>query len=331
MKNNVENKNNPLISVIIPVYNPGKHLYKCLDSIVGQTYRNLEIILIDDGSTDGSGAVCDKYAQNDSRIICIHQKNSGVSRARNAGLEIAKGEYIHFPDSDDYLDLDTYEYLLDLIKQHQCDVVNFEHYITYTNEEIAHKFSNDRYGLFDVKGAHKQFMNGVQFCCNKLFHKKLIMGDIGERLFFREDILRGEDTLFASCAVERANCVWFDARPLYHYVQSEESACRGKFRRSQLSVVKLYDAYEALYKQKYPEFWTNFLIHMQDNLIMIYYDMWADEADYKKEQKYIKSIMKQKQKLLRKVKLGAKKRIKFTLFLISANLFCLAHKCAHKL
>ena len=115
-----------LISIIIPVYNSGEYLQTCLDSIVGQTYKNLEIILIDDGSTDGSAEVCDDYAQKDSRIICIHQSNGGVSKARNRGLEIARGAYIHFPDSDDYLDLDTYEYLLNLMNQHQCQVVNYK-------------------------------------------------------------------------------------------------------------------------------------------------------------------------------------------------------------
>ena len=131
MENKIEKNESPLISVIIPIYNPGVHLHKCLNSIIKQSYKNLEIILIDDGSTDGSSAVCDEFAQKDGRIICIHQENAGVSRARNEGLKIAKGEYIHFPDSDDYLELDTYEYLMNLMTKNQCEVVNFEHFITY--------------------------------------------------------------------------------------------------------------------------------------------------------------------------------------------------------
>ena len=130
---------NSSISIIIPVYNPGEHLVKCLESIINQTYENLEIILVDDGSSDGSGELCDEYAKKDSRIICIHQENAGVSNARNKGLEIATGDYFHFPDSDDYLELDTYEYLLNLIDEHQCDAVAFEHFVTYPNNEITHK------------------------------------------------------------------------------------------------------------------------------------------------------------------------------------------------
>lgn len=321
---------NPLISIIIPVYNPGRHLTKCLESISKQTYKNLEIILIDDGSTDGSSRILDEYANADERVICVHQPNGGVSKARNQGLKIAKGEYIHFPDSDDYLDLDTYEYLINLIKKHNCEVINFEHYVTFPDKEIAHSFTSERYGLFDVAGAQKQFMTGVQFCCNKLYKRELIYGvNEDEKLFFREDIFRGEDTLFAVHAVERANCVWFDKRPLYHYVQSEESACRGKFRKSQLSIVLLYDAYEPLYKNKYPDIWKEFLLFMEENLISIYYDMWADEINYKHEQKRLRTILKEKYKLIKKIKMGKKRRLKFIMFLTSPTLFCLIHKIIH--
>ncbi len=316
-----------LISVIIPVYNTEKYLRACLDSIVNQTHSNLQIILIDDGSKDNSGAICDEYAKKDSRIICVHQQNGGVSKARNEGLKLATGDYIHFPDSDDYIDLDTYEYLVKIATERRCDVVNFEHFITYKDREIAHSFSNERYGEFSVEGAHKQFMTGVQFCCNKLFSSKLIKGfDNYSPLYFREDILRGEDTLLSAYAIDRANKVWFDKRPLYHYVQSEESACRGKFRKSQLSIVKLFDAYEPLYKQKYPSVWNDFIQYMIDNLIVIYYDMWADEVDYKLERKEFKKLIKEKYKLIKKVKLGVKRRVKYNLFISFPTLFCLMHK-----
>lgn len=332
MNNITEKKDLPLISVIIPVYNPGKYLYACLNSVIGQSYQNLEIILIDDGSTDGSSAVCDEFAQKDRRITCIHQTNSGVSKARNRGLGVARGEYIHFPDSDDYLELDTYEYLIDLMNQHQCEVVNFEHFITYTDKEIPHSFNQDRYGIFSVEGTHKQFMNGVQFCCNKLFHKRLIMGENKEdRLFFREDIYRGEDTLFAAYAIERAKRIWFDSRPLYHYVQSEESACRGKFRKTQLSILKLYEAYEPLYKQKYPEIWSDFLLFMEEALIGIYYDMWADKTNFKEEQKSVERTLRKKYKEIKRYDMGIKRKIKFILFLLSPKVFCCIHKLIHKL
>ena len=103
---------NDIISVIVPVYKAEKYLEKCLDSIVGQTYKDLEIILVDDGSPDSSGRICDKYAENDNRIKVIHKKNGGDSSARNAGFKEATGKYITTIDSDDWIELDAYEKML---------------------------------------------------------------------------------------------------------------------------------------------------------------------------------------------------------------------------
>ena len=100
------------ISVIVPVYNTEKYLRRCIDSILNQTYEALEVILVDDGSTDGSGAVCDEYAEKDARVRAIHQKNGGISAARNAGIDAASGQYIAFIDSDDYVTGDMLAELL---------------------------------------------------------------------------------------------------------------------------------------------------------------------------------------------------------------------------
>ena len=105
----------PLISVVVPVYNVAKYLKKSIESIVNQTYTNLEIILVDDGSKDESGEICEDYSLKDSRIIVIHKPNGGLSDARNAGIKQAKGEYITFVDSDDTIDYDMIEFLYDLI------------------------------------------------------------------------------------------------------------------------------------------------------------------------------------------------------------------------
>ena len=110
--------NQPLLSVIIPVYKVEKYLRRCLDSIVNQTYKNLEIILVDDGSPDNSGKICDEYAQNDKRIKVIHQKNKGQGAARNTGIIAANGELITFVDSDDWIENNTYEIMVSELLQY---------------------------------------------------------------------------------------------------------------------------------------------------------------------------------------------------------------------
>ena len=121
---------NPLISVIIPVYNVEQYIERCIRSVIVQTYKNLEIIIVDDGSTDNSGNICDKLAQEDNRIKVFHQVNKGVSAARNIGLQEAHGEFIGFVDSDDFIDSDMYEYLYSLIKDNGADIsfCKFRHF-----------------------------------------------------------------------------------------------------------------------------------------------------------------------------------------------------------
>lgn len=321
-------KREALISVIIPVYNPGKHLYKCLDSVINQTYSNLEIILIDDGSIDGSSELCDLYKKKDDRIVCIHKGNEGVSSARNLGLEIAKGDYYHFLDSDDYLELNTYEYLVSLIQEHGCDAVTFEYYITYEAKEIVHCVSEELYGMANREETLIALMRGKMLCCDKFYSKKLVEG-----LKFRNDIHRGEDTLFAAYALERADKVWFDKKPLYHYVQSEDSACRGRFRESQLTVLQLYDAYNPLF-ERYKRMESYFLLFMQDILISLYYDIWADENSftYSKGKKEIYNMTSTYYRKVNQTGLVSnKQKIKFRLFNVNPDLFCVLHKIIQRL
>ena len=126
----------PLISVIIPIYKVEDLLPRCVDSVISQTYENLEIILVDDGSPDRCGQICEDYAQKDPRIRCIHKENGGLSSARNAGLDIARGEYIAFVDSDDWIEPDTYETMLALAEGHGVKMVCAGRYDVYGEERI---------------------------------------------------------------------------------------------------------------------------------------------------------------------------------------------------
>ena len=135
-----------LISVIIPVYNVEKYLKKCLDSVINQTYKNLEIILVDDGSSDKSGLICDEYTKLDKRIKVVHKKNEGLSSARNTGLDIAKGKYISFIDSDDFVSIYMYEIMYKEIIKNNRDIVIARH-IYFKNKEPIFKDNRNIYSI----------------------------------------------------------------------------------------------------------------------------------------------------------------------------------------
>lgn len=126
-----------LITIIIPVYNVEKYLRECIDSVIAQTYKNLEIILVDDGSIDKSGEICDEYSKKDSRIRVIHKKNGGLSDARNVALDIAKGEYIGFIDSDDYIEKDMFETLYKLAEKYHAEISSISFYKILENKVIS--------------------------------------------------------------------------------------------------------------------------------------------------------------------------------------------------
>ena len=182
----------PKISVIVPVYNVETYLDKCVDSIVVQTYRNLEIILIDDGSTDSSPAICDAWAKRDLRIKVIHQDNSGAAVARNNGLQVASGEYIGFVDSDDWITDTMYNDMIESILQTNADVA-FTGYerVLENGERIAHKYTMS--GTCDRKETIIASLKGGYFVTiwNKLFSRQICMNH-GDFIKF-EPFLCGED------------------------------------------------------------------------------------------------------------------------------------------
>ena len=127
------------VSIIVPVYNVEKYIHKCINSILSQTYKNLEIILVDDGSPDNCGKICDEYASNDNRIRVIHQKNCGVSTARNNALHKSTGDFIMFVDSDDYLEISAIEDCINYLKTNNCDILIFNWYDIYFHNKTTHK------------------------------------------------------------------------------------------------------------------------------------------------------------------------------------------------
>ena len=210
---------NDLISIIIPVYKVEEYLEKCIESVLKQTYTNLQIILVDDGSPDNCGKICDEYAKKDSRIEVIHKANGGLSDARNVGISKAKGRYIGFVDSDDYIKEDMYEILLNLIKKYDADVSICNLYdVIDGNECIRNKENGIReYSRIDILKEILLDKNIQSYAWNKLYKKELfdeIKYPIGKKY---EDI----GTTFY--LFEKCNKIVVTSEPEYYYLKRADS------------------------------------------------------------------------------------------------------------
>lgn len=204
------------ISVIVPIYKAENYLRKCVDSILNQTYKNLEIILVDDGSPDGSGAICDEYAKKDKRVVVIHKKNAGVSAARNSGLDIAKGDYVAFVDSDDYVDEKMYEALVGAFEKTKADLVICDHY-SVCGDKILSKSKHETASFYKNNEKDRPILFGacninINAPWNKLYKMKLI----NHR--FDENCSYGEDQKFNLDYITNCSVIHYLNLPLYYYI-----------------------------------------------------------------------------------------------------------------
>lgn len=218
-----------LISVIIPVYNVEPYLRKCIDSVIGQTYTNLEILLVDDGSTDCSGAICDEYQQKDNRVRVFHKENGGLSSARNVALDEAHGDYIGFVDSDDYIDSSMFEVLIELCINYDCafSCIDFME-IRAENANVK----ND--SVMPVKLCLEDFLREL-ICRDSQYHitycvwSKLFKKSIIQNIYFPEGKCY-EDVAFVTHAILNAGDCVFLGTQLYSYVIRQGSISKSKYK-----------------------------------------------------------------------------------------------------
>lgn len=210
------------ISVIIPVYNVEKYLYRCLNSIINQSYKDLEIILVNDGSTDSSGQICDDFSKKDNRIKVIHKENEGVSIARNTGISIATGDYLAFVDSDDFIDEKMFERLLNNAIKNDADIsmCNFKS----TGGDICEcTYINEEY-VFDSQRALKHLYIDMDLCfvifCAKLF-KRHLFDDI-----VIPSVICGEDNYILYKILLKAKTIAYDKSTMYMYFYRPGSATK---------------------------------------------------------------------------------------------------------
>lgn len=204
-----------LISVIVPVYNVEEYLEKCVDSILVQTYRNLEVILVNDGSKDSSGSICDAFARKDSRVRVIHKENGGLSSARNVGIEAAGGEYITFVDSDDWIEEDAYEHLMGLIEKYRVNLVCGGNYdvdgATGTRTLGVCPQKEEAVTAEEFVGRMFLWQGCDSSVCDKIFHRSLL-----ENFRFPEGKV-SEDVAITYRIILSAERAAFSERPFYNY------------------------------------------------------------------------------------------------------------------
>ena len=236
------------VSVIVPVYQVEKYLRRCIDSICAQTYKNLEIILVDDGSTDGSGEICDKYENIDDRIIVIHQKNQGLSEARNTGLECATGEYIAFVDSDDLIREDMYEILLRELVNTDSDFIKSD-FQGISNENKVERVKREySVNCFSTEDAINDFLY-TEFSPNKSMKSTIWDGLYKRAIFFEEDRLMvrfpkdkiNEDTYIFSDIIYRAKKIAHVDATLYFYFNREDSITKSRLTVREINSIDLWD------------------------------------------------------------------------------------------
>ena len=243
----------PLISIIVPIYKVEKYLERCIQSIIEQTYKNLEIILVDDGSPDNCPQICDEYAKKDTRIVVIHQKNGGLSSARNAGLDIAKGEYIGFVDSDGYISRDMYEVLYNAIKATKAEIAicNYNK-VNEHGEEVKREIQGEI--IEDIITFNKEE------AIKEILHAKIIKCYVWQKLFKKEcfETLRFpegknyEDIAISITCLENVNKIVGINKHEYYYLYREDSIDRTKSEKNIEDAMEIaYERYKYV-KLNYP-------------------------------------------------------------------------------
>lgn len=330
---------NDLISVIVPVYNMEKYLERCVNSILKQTYKNLEIILVDDGSTDASAKMCDGFAKEDERIRVVHKKNGGLSDARNAGLSIATGRYIGYVDSDDWIEESMYEKMYLSCVENDVPLCACRYFCEYSDRTVdggsGELITLTREELLRIYiGGHSRYIiyNSVW---SKLFRRDLIEGAEFPKGRNSEDIIY---TTRAFCRLERA--VYID-ECLYHYVLDREDSIMNVSRGKRMFKDELpfwREHIELIDKSVSPKMGDFAAYHFWRRLLFYYIDFKNAKRAGDKEAKeyakrlgvYIKRDVNEITRVYKNRYVSRGDRARMRLFLLNPALYAFAVRCYEK-
>lgn len=241
-----------IISIVVPVYNMKPYIEHCLESLIHQTYKDFEIIIVDDGSNDGSEDICNKFAGKYENISVIHKKNGGLSTARNVGIEHASGKYIVFPDPDDWVEPDYLETFVKLLNDYPTSLACVGHYIT--DEQGARRHINcDKILVFKGNEALTALMQSKYYCgfsSTKLYEMDIIRSN---KLYFDPELGMAQDLHFTFRYIEIVGSVVYDTKPVYHYYQLSGGVTTSGLSPRRISGLKTYEKIYDMAKDKYPE------------------------------------------------------------------------------
>lgn len=240
---------NELISVIVPVYNVEKYLRKAVQSIQNQTYKNLEIMLINDGSTDSSGDICDELAELDSRIVVIHKENGGVSTARNEAQKVAKGNYVIYVDSDDYIHEEMIQSLYEQLIAENADVSSCSVMNVYQNSQTPQCSDENLYFVYNQEEFLREYLIGQRV--QGTLGNKLIRKEITDKLEFPVGKIY-EDAYYHLQLVQVAKKYVVHTKPYYYYYHRNQSLTTNPYHERDLVYLDVYQKFYDLVQQQYP-------------------------------------------------------------------------------
>lgn len=300
-------KKNAKFTYIVPVYNVEKYIQKCVMSIMEQNYKNIEIILIDDGSTDKSGAIIDKLASKDSRINVIHKKNEGVSTARNLGLIRAKGDYILFIDGDDYIDKDYTDYFYKMLSDTACSIaVNTKFYniIERTQGDISN------FEVLKAEEVIEMMYYGIlnEAVWNKAYSRKFLLEN---EISFDKNIWFGEGMLFNIKCFQYVDNIAVGSRRLYHQTWNPNSAMRNFNLESNYCGIKSLHLQKQLWKKYTPDIELAWKYHLRcfNRSILVGIIKSDSTEKYKDEYKKCKKNLRKDLSIVLKAKIPIKRKI----------------------
>ena len=277
------------ISIIVPVYKVESYLPQCLESIIGQSFRDLEILLIDDGSPDNCGAICDEYAARDARIRVIHQKNGGAANAKNTGLRAATGEYLSFVDADDILEPGAYELMVRELNASGADVIQCGYRDLYLNRSVDRVTLKER-RVFDAESYLRRYT--LDWTCGLLWDK-LYRRELFDGIFFEEGH-RIDDEFFTYQGIMNASKILHLPEIVYSYRQRASSVTRSPEAKRQIVLDKLdyLEKRRAKVLARFPSLKQDFDYHYLSMLVILSTDPGASEASIRLTQRMLRDYFR---------------------------------------